>query len=418
MIFKLFLTLFILTYSQLLYSEGFWDENFTQGKIRTEFAPNKGTAANPLAITFNGMFPGIEGCQFNAADAFSGCPARAGLPTLPNNNPVWLGTLQQEEACNGNTQLIGDSWVGCTEYQSSPYFAINNPGNNYWVIHANNDPSFDQCNEGPPGLSHQIQTHASNQESLFKVSTEDVIIGGAATRKKLRMGINSSEFDTYCAINNDFQIGDIPFLSVGAQKQRGNVAGIGSLGTINQGGHSLVTFNAQIAAYSPFNCPDAQYPQCIGIEDEDTFGVHAGIYTIINHNNLKYMLFLNLFTSGVYDNNQAPGFGYWNWPIEDSFFYPGAKIAVFTAGPELISSCGIDFPTLSLNDNTSYQIDVTKLYRCAKDLGFFPELPNMALEIEGFHWFIETFGPEGQFELVIEKMKVGADDLIFATNFN
>ena len=397
-------------------AEGFWDDNFTAGKIRTEYATNKGTAANPLAITFSASLPGIEGCQFNAADAFSACPGRAGLPNLPNNVPVWRGGLQRDLACNGDSQRIGDSWVGCIQYSGSPYFSINNPDQSYWVIHANNDPSFDQCKNGPPGLSEEILTHSAGQDSLFKISTEEVQSNGGS-RKKLRMGVYSSEYDYYCSINDGFELGNIPFISVGAQKQRGNLTSLGTIGNSNQGGKSTVRFDAKVTAYAPFNCPESQYPECNGINDDETFGVHAGIYTMVKYNDLSYMLFLNLYTTGVYAIHQSPSVSFWNWPIEDSFLYPGAKIANFTAGPELMNSCGFDYPTLSFT-NKSYQINVTELFQCAKALGYYSELPDVGLEIMGFHWFIETFGPDGQFELNLEKMQVHVDDLIFLSHFN
>lgn len=126
--------LILITFSNYSYSIGFDDNYLTLGNSRTEYTIGKGTGLDYLALDYaTDNLPGDEGCQFDAVTAFSGSPGRAGLPNLPNGQPTWGGTLQRFDACNGNNTLIGDSWLGCLSYLSSPY----------WVISANDDPSFE-----------------------------------------------------------------------------------------------------------------------------------------------------------------------------------------------------------------------------------------------------------------------------------
>ena len=75
------------------------DADLRAGRVRTELPPGVGVANHPLNLTYTQPEP--QGCLWNAQDAFSGCPGRAGLPNLPNGAPVWAGTLEGREACGG-----------------------------------------------------------------------------------------------------------------------------------------------------------------------------------------------------------------------------------------------------------------------------------------------------------------------------
>lgn len=148
---------FLVLFVQPVYSIGFWDTFLLNGNSRTEYPVGKGAGTDFLTLDYQtDNLPGMEGCQFDAETAFSGCPGRAGLGPLPSGNEVWGGTLQRLEACGGDNTRIGDSWIGCISYAQSPYFEIGSPNEFYWVIGPNDDPSFDQCNEGPPNLSHPV----------------------------------------------------------------------------------------------------------------------------------------------------------------------------------------------------------------------------------------------------------------------
>lgn len=375
----------------------------------------KETGLDYLALDYvTDNLPGNEGCQFDAVTAFSGCPGRAGLPNLPNGQPTWGGTLQRFEACNGDNTLIGDSWLGCLSYLSSPYFEIGSPNNSYWVISANDDPSFDQCNEGPPNLSHPVLPYNSPTNNLYKVGMQTILIG-SAFKKRMQLEINNSQHDFFCNITNDINF-SIPFLSVGAQFERGNSTIIGRLGSDTYGGFSSLGFKMRVKSYVPFDCPTNITPLCQGSSFK---GSHAGIYIISTWNNTHHLLFLELLKTGVLSTLTRPDHSLWNWPVKDSFFYPGADIATFSAGTNLQQVCNLDYPELDTSSSNfvDYHIDISALFQCAKNIGYYPDLPNNNVTIEGIHWFAETLGLAGKLSIEIQEINMNLDNLIFRNSF-
>ena len=394
---------------------GFWDDYLLNGSARTEYPIGKGTGSDYLDLRFNDNdLPGIEGCQFNAADAFTGCPGRAGLEDLPSGIPAWLGTVQHEEACSGDTTRIGDSWIGCLSYSQSPYFEINSPGEFYWVIGPNDDPAFDQCKPGPPNLSHPVLDFNSTEDGIYKVGMEDVL-NGPSFKKRLQISINNTQHDFFCNQTGQYQ-NSIPFLSVGAQKERGNQQAVGLIGTDNKGAQSLLEFNIRAPHYVPFGCPIGVFDVCT---INSNFGVHAGIFAIASWNNVHHMVFFDFIREGVYASQPNQAKGLWNWPIKDSFYYPGAEIVAFASSSEINSQCDVNYTNLALNSDIfrNYNIDLTKLFRCAQNAGYFPNLPSTEIEIEGVHWYIETTGLVGEIEIEIEDIHMSLDDLIFQHGF-
>lgn len=397
-------------------SAGFWDDHLINGSARTEYPVGKGTGTDYLNLNYrDNMLTGAEGCQFDAIDSFSGCPGRAGLDNLPNGKPVWAGTLQRAEACSGDDTRIGDSWLGCVSYSDSPYFEIGTPGEFYWVISPNNDHSFEQCKEGPPNLSHPILPFDSPSDGIYKLGMEDVLVNGSDPKKRMQFGIYNTQHSFYCEQTGQFH-NSIPFLAIGAQKERGNGQAVGIIGTENKGGKGLLEFNARVSSYVPFDCPVDQFDNC---KPTTNAGAHAGIYAIASWNNIHHLLFLEFIREGVYASFVYPAKALWNWPIEDSFYYPGAKIASFATDSSLKESCGLDYSELNLSDNnfSNYKIDLTRLFRCAGNIGYFTDMPKGEIEIEGVHWFIETTGLTGELGLEIQDISLSDDDLIFRDSF-
>ncbi len=412
---KKFICFLLFTISHSANATGFWDNSLINGSSRTEYPIGKGTGADFLLLDYaTDNLPGIEGCQYDAAVAFSGCPGRAGLPNLPDGGTVWGGTLQRFEACGGDDTRIGDSWLGCLTYSQSPYFEIGTPDQFYWVIGANDDPSFDQCNEGPPNLSHPVLPFNSPIDGIYKVGMEDVLTG-SEVRKRMQLGIYNSQHDFFCSAIGGFNF-SIPFLSVGAQKERGNGSAVGTIAAINNGGMGLLEFKIRISSFVPFDCPVNMTDKCIGTTH---IGSHAGIFAIASWNNVHHLLFLELIRTGVVTTLTTPSNSFWNWPVKDSFYYPGANVVIFTAGENLQQSCGIDYPALDPNSNsfTNYAIDIGGLFRCAKSLGFYPDLPDGEIEIEGVHWFVETLGLTGELSLEVEAITMNQDNFIFRSDF-
>ncbi len=357
------------------------DAGIRDARVRSDYPPGIGTAAHPLSLTYAGATP--EGCLFSAASSFAACPGRAGLPNLPNGQPVWAGGLQTREACGGSTTRSGDSWIGCLAYATSPYFALNNPGVQYWVVVANDEPSFDHCNSGPPGLSHPIASSTAVPGPLFGF---DVLSAGGSPGKRLRITLGLGNKNYFCTDTSQY-VYTIPFLSVGAHDGRGNA---GPVATISRGGSArgTIVFDAGISSFTPLGCRAGTE----GICNPGSLGVHAGIYGIARWGGVPHMLFVDFFGLGVQDYSMyAPGESKWNWPIADSFFYPGAEVSTFVAGTQLSTYCGIDLPRYTTDLAVRrYTIDFGRLFACADSLGLVsPPLPAGDIALDGIHWYIE-----------------------------
>ena len=81
----------------------------------------------------------------------------------------------------------------------------------------------------------------------------------------------------------------------------------------------------------------------------------------------------------------------WNWPIEESFYYPGAEVITFVAGTQLSTYCGINLARYTTDlAQRRYAVDFGKLFACADDLGLVsPPMPSGNIALDGVHWYIE-----------------------------
>ena len=382
------------------------DAGIRAARIRSDFAAGVGTSAAPLTLTYDRPTP--EGCLFSAADSFAGCAGRAGLPNLPNGQPVWAGGVQTREACGGSTTRTGDTWVGCIAYNSSPYFALNNPASQYWVVIANDEPSFDHCNSGPPGLSHPIASATATPGPLYGF---DVVSSGGSPEKHLRITLALGNKNFYCNDTGQYEY-TIPFLSVGAQKGRGNT---GPVATISRGGspRGTLVFDAGISSLVPLGCRNGSGSIC----NSSSLGVHAGIYGIATWGGVPHMLFVDFYGLGVQDYSMyAPGTSKWNWPIEESFYYPGAEVITFVAGTQLSTYCGFDLPRYTTDfAQRHYAVDFGRLFACANSLGLVsPPMPAGNIALDGIHWYIEGVATLGALGTEISH----AETAIFVQGFD
>jgi hypothetical protein len=357
------------------------DADIRAARVRTDYAPGAGTAAHPLNLTFTQAGP--EGCLFSAASSFAACPGRAGLPNLPSGWPVWQGGLETREACGGSNTRIGDSWIGCIEYASSPYFSVNNPGSQYWVIVANDEPSFDQCNEGPPGLSHPVAHASATPAPLFGF---DVVTSAGTPGKRLRLTLDLGNKNFFCSDVQQY-VYTIPFLSVGAQRGHGNV---GPVGYISRDGspRGTIVFDAGISKYQALGCRNGTQSIC----NPSSLGIHAGIWGSATWGGVPHILFVDFYGFGVQDYSMdPPGESKWNWPVEESYFYPGAEILTLVAGTQLSNYCGIDLPRYTTDlARHRYRVDFGALFACVDRLGLISQpMPAGDIALDGIHWYIE-----------------------------
>ncbi|MFV0542625.1 MAG: hypothetical protein ACK5L8_02935 [Marinicella pacifica] len=382
------------------------DRGIRYAKVKSEYDLGKGTGSNWLHLKYsnNGLY-GNEGCLFdaNSPGVFSKCPGRAGL-----GDYAWIDGLQDRDYCGGSSTRIGDSWLGCLSYDSSPYFSINSPSNSYWVIHANNEPSFDQCREGPPSLSEEISNHSFQTEKLFNVSSN---LYSYPYWHELKIKINASQYNFNC--NGQFEH-SIPFLSIGSHYGHGNPNYLGTLNR-NGTGEDNLKFSMRISDYTPFTCND------VGCHSTNIPGAYAGFFVSAEWSNpanpsdpsVVYPKFawIPLFGDGFFDGyTSGIGASKWNWPIYDSMFWPGAAIGGMGADKVTSDCSGVTIPSLNTNGTWStYNIDLTKLYECLGDSpnNLLPPLPNGNINIIGVHFMMEAgHASEGELEVALRNIRI------------
>ena len=390
--------------SGLAAAQSIRDANIVAGRLRSDLPAGTGTTSQWLGLDY--IQDSAEGCLWNSADSFSGCPGRAGLPDRPGGVPVWAGTLQRAAACGGSTTRIGDSWLGCVAYDTDAYFALNNPTNAYWVVVANDDPAFDQCNEGPPGSSHHVASAGALPRTMFKLD----VLPGSDAGKHLRLTIDLGDKNFFCARTNAYEY-SIPFLSVGAQNGRGNT---GPVGYVNKHGspRGTIVFDAAITGRTPLGCAAGTASIC----NASSRGVHTGVYAYATWDGIPRLLFVDLYGEGVHDySGGPPGESKWNWPLRDSFQYPGAEVLATVAGDSLRAACGIEIARLDPQGaRVHYEIDFGRILACLDARGLTTQpMPNGDIALDGVHWFIEGVATSGALGLDVAH----AETAIFVDGF-
>jgi hypothetical protein len=377
------LSLAALVVSQASFATGFWDQGMVQGKARTEYASGVGSTSN-LTLYYPG--PGPQGCLFDANNNIFGCPGRANVPNLPNGNPVWLGNLQKVSACRGNATPVGDSWQGCLRYSSDVPYTLNSPGSSYWVISANSDPSFDQCNSGPPNYSFPISLNSGSE--MFRVAAP-------AGTGQFQMQINLDSHNWFCALENANHY-TVPFLSVGAHVGRGQSAAIAQMNLASP--HSFkIQFDSWFLGSPTIGCKTGTSDIC----SPANTGVHAGFLAETTWGGVPRQVWVELYDNGLFGGS-APSAqtSHWNWPVQSSFFFPGAEFATFNLAG-LSSYCGISLPAMTTSQ-TTYDVYITDIFKCASNQGLFSTaMPSGNLPLNGFHWFEEAVGTTGHFNWVV-----------------
>lgn len=384
------------------------DANIVAGRVRSDLPAGSGTASQWLGLDY--LQGGAEGCLWDSAGSFSGCPGRAGLPDRRGGIPVWAGTLQRSAGCGGSTTRIGDSWLGCLAYDSDNYFALNSPTNEYWVVVANDDPSFDQCNEGPPGSSHRVASADAVPRAMFKLD----VAPGTGPGKHLRLGLDFGDKDFFCTRTGAYEY-SIPFLSVGAQNGRGNAGPVGYVSR-HSSPRGTIVFDAAISHRSALGCKPGTSSICVASSPGSSLGLHAGVYAYASWGGIPRLLFVDLYGDGILAGNGPPGESRWNWPVHESFQYPGAEVLASIAGESLHTYCGIDIPPLDPQGaRVRYEIDFGRILGCLDARGLTTQpMPDGAIALDGVHWFIEGAATLGALGLDISAVETA----IFVDGFD
>lgn len=121
-------------------------------------------------------------------------------------------------------------------------------------------------------------------------------------------------------------------------------------------------------------------------------------------------MFINLYHWNLDVSNATndPGDNLrWNWPIQQSFYYPGADIAYMDA-EDIVHHCGIYVPRLGYTgQQINYNLDLTALFQCASNKGLFEvPMPAGIHPIKGIHWAVEGTGINGALWIAVHDMKM------------
>lgn len=304
---------------------GFWDQGFISPRVRTNYSSStQGQAGNPLTTT-------------------SPCPY------FVTTDPLLANGCQTSP----------------TTYTASNAFSLNLGSftdTKFWVLVNNNEPAFNSCNSGPPDNS---QPRSSPGSGIFGYNAVlDTAAGENFYRHHLVLNMN---------FTNSCGGGAIPYMSIGAHSNRGNVSVLGTanLGALNPtaGVPHSVAFTTKLYSYAPPSSGALVYRLVTVATWPDAQG-----------RSIPRMIQLNLFHSGLDDSSAAgPGRIHWNWPIEQDTFYAGAEVVYFDA-EDVQTLCG--FPVYRMissdvNKEIAYDIDLQALYKCAST-------PRGTENIQGF----------------------------------
>ena len=308
----------------------FADQHMYLGRVKTEYlAANEGTVANPITLG-----PGLYPC----------------------------GTAQLiEQPCGPDPAPV--TWPQSNDWAFNGAAA----GGKYWVLLNNNEFWWTlPQNSGPP---NQSMPRVAPGSGVFGFSMIPYTLGGKPA------------YQAHLVLNHNFPNPDgIPFLSIGADSDRGNV---GPLGAFNDPARpNTVRFTAKIWDYY------------IG-GGSGVFGFQ--LWSVATWGGKPRMLFLYLFTHEIggefiSDQNHSR----WNWRIAESSLSPGADVAYIDAAL-LPGLCGgvSAAPMTSLGEIKTYVINLELLYECASAAGLFDDpMPQIgAIPIDTIGFSNEAAGP-------------------------
>ena len=176
----------------------------------------------------------------------------------------------------------------------------------YWMLTVNNDKSFvERCEEGgPPDQSIPISAPGTGLAGIG--------VFADATGNVVHLDVNQRDFPNPCGA------AAAPFVGFGAYWGRGNSTPIGYL---NAEG-TVTTFRSRLIGYS---------------NGEGFVYARHYVYAVATWGATRHMVFVDLFGvdgdgSGSLEMPEDNGVtSDWKWPYLDSWYFPGAKIAVFAA---------------------------------------------------------------------------------------
>lgn len=333
----------------------FWDQSFVNGAARSDFdSPQIGTSQSPLSY---------GECLFT------------------DNNVMY--------PCSGQTTWPVSNWDSFGDVTSG-----------FWVLSANDEPWKFSTTDGPPNQSHAIGEPGSPGFGFHYGNIQgDGLNDGGHIIINTDL-LYSSQYDDWV---------DAPFLSIGAERDRGNngipPATLNGLDHWMYGAFQYLQFKAQLWAS----------------QDGEHGGSyrHAGLYIVaewgqtgggVDHpRGIFLMLHEDADSDPSIDGTLLPhGYGTldWNWPFEQSFFYPGADWFFVTIGhlssfcPQAVIGSNQSLsPTFGAGNLTSYKFHLTHMFDCIEQAyspWTDPFPTNEIVDVRGIHWYVEGYAAAAQ----------------------
>ncbi|MEE4218893.1 MAG: hypothetical protein V2I48_14860 [Xanthomonadales bacterium] len=370
------------------YADYFNDQGFVDAEYRTEFdSKTAGTTSNPLTYDTSCTFPGVCG---------------EGPDTMTTSETLW--------------------------YESSS--SVWNASADFWVLSVNNEPAFNPSTSivGVPNMVHKLYPNTDSNwmatPASFAVVT-DTPIGENFPRAHLIARHLGDEDDTWPYSNDPNGDYGIPFISIGAQEDRGHDSEVGAINSSTR--PETVKFKAKIWQFlepEPSQTAIDRW-EALPLPKAEPYpdgGLWLFLYAITEWNDIQRGVFLSLkhvgdnsdMSTGYTDGSQFA----WNWPIQESFFnkevewaYIDSEDLGYISWPYNPKLCGIPStkaPAMT-QTGTDYQfeIDLDKLFKCASARGLFSDtIPSTTLPIKGVHWAVEMNGVDGYIWASVHDMKM------------
>jgi hypothetical protein len=204
------------------------------------------------------------------------------------------------------------------------------------------------------------------------------------------MIVQNTESDSDC-------VSQIPWLSVGAHQGRGNATAVADI-NLNLGiaVKDRVTFGYEVLS--------ASVP----------VGGWGGVMFMVKWGSpaITRMFQLPLYRAGVLSNS-GPERSNWNWPLQDSIFFPGAEVIIIPPeDPAVISNpaCSLNIARYQQGDigtTKNYDFRLSKVIDCAFALGKVSGTkPTGTIPVQGLHFYTENAGDSGYLWTMVEKANV------------
>ena len=320
--------------------------------------------------------------------------------------------LNYDSSCLFTTFCGTGPAVGDPDFWYSSSSSVWDTGADFWVLHVNNEPAWSNSSpatgiDGVPGLVHELFPNTSPNWTKRPASFAS-ITGSLVGETFYRAHLISRHLGASNSNDPNDSLG-LPFISLGAQSNRGNNTDVGALNSSTR--PDTVKFKARIW---DFREPD-------GGPDYDNGGLWFMMYAITEWGGKQRGVFLNLkhlgddtdWSTSIYTGLSRK----WNWPIEESFFNPGVDWAFIDS--EDLYYGGIPFPPqtclifgapqmTSTGVDYQFSINLDELFRCASARGLFEStMPSSTvLPIKGVHWATEMNGEDGYIWASVHDMEM------------